>query len=579
MNIAAVSHRTTIEYSYALNENTVVVNLRTAKDVDSATLIYEDPFIHELRHEKKWTGKPLEMQVLAELRDHIIWTARVSPRYKRLQYYFEIHGKGETYAVYENTILPLAEAEKISRQFFKYAWMNSSDIIRPPEWVRDTVWYQIMPDRFCRDSEAPSDDKFRKWGDFEDPEWNDVYGGTIKGITQRLPYLKDLGISGLYLTPIFLSNSSHKYNTFDYWKVDPDFGTEEDLTELISKAHENGIRVMLDAVFNHCGHEFFAWKDVFEKGRASKYYDWFFINTDDFAKYKFTTEDARYYTFSFWAPMPKLNTNNPEVVGYFTDLCVHWAKDWHIDGIRFDVGDEVSHSFIRRLNDTVKRINPDIFFLGEIWMDSISWLGGNEYDSVMNYPLPECINDFWNNTQLTFTDFIYGLNYCCTLYPEQITNSLFNFLDTHDTPRVAEISRSEDELLQKLAVLMTMPGTPSLYYGTEIAIKGTREPYNRRTMPWDDIDSGKYDEIKSKIGALIQLRNNNSELKSNDFTFINDQEQQRVIHYVKSNRIHVLLNCSSNDYHIKEKNIKALYRNLYSDGVLNANGILIFVCA
>ena len=281
MNIAAVSHRTTIEYSYALNENTVVVNLRTAKDVDSATLIYEDPFIHELRHEKKWTGKPLEMQVLAELRDHIIWTARVSPRYKRLQYYFEIHGKGETYAVYENTILPLAEAEKISRQFFKYAWMNSSDIIRPPEWVRDTVWYQIMPDRFCRDSEAPSDDKFRKWGDFEDPEWNDVYGGTIKGITQRLPYLKDLGISGLYLTPIFLSNSSHKYNTFDYWKVDPDFGTEEDLTELISKAHENGIRVMLDAVFNHCGHEFFAWKDVFEKGRASKYYDWFFINTDD----------------------------------------------------------------------------------------------------------------------------------------------------------------------------------------------------------------------------------------------------------------------------------------------------------
>lgn len=577
MNIAAVSHRTTIEYSYAYSGDTVVVNIKTGKDVQRVFLIHEDPFIHELKRERNWFGKRLEMQKLAELRHHIIWTARVSPRYKRLQYYFELQGNEETVAYFENNCCPVSETQNTFHQYFKYAWLNYSDIIRPPAWVKDTVWYQIMPDRFCRDSKAKPNDKFRKWGDFSNPRWDDVYGGTIKGITEKLPYLKDLGISGIYLTPVFFSGSNHKYNTFDYYTVDPDFGTEADLIELITEAHENGMRVMLDAVFNHCGHEFFAWKDVFEKGRASKYYDWFFINTDDFAKYDFSTEDARYYTFSFWAAMPKLNTNNPEVVRYFTDLCIHWVKDWCIDGIRFDVGDEVSHSFIRHLNDTVKRVNPDVYFLGEIWMDSISWLGGKEYDAVMNYPLPDCINDFFKHTNQTFTDFVYALNYCRTLYPEQITKALFNFLDTHDTSRVAEISRNENELLQKLAILLTMPGTPCLYYGTEIAMKGLHSPYNRSTMPWQEIDKGDYDSVKAKISELIHLRNQHSEMKSNDIQYIVSPDEPRIVHYVKSGNIHILLNASQHPYTVCIDN-GILYQNLYSDGMLDADGVLIYVC-
>lgn len=574
MNIAAVSHRATIEYCYALDGDTVVVNIRTGKDVDRAYIISEDPFIHELRGEERWSGVRSEMSFLAELKYHYLWTARLKPKYKRLRYYFELESEGEAYVVCENKICPAEENDRESMQYFKYAWLNISDVITPPGWVKRTVWYQIMPDRFCRSKTSPPDEKFRKWGDFSDPEWHDVYGGNIRGITERLGYIRELGFSGIYLTPIFRSDTNHKYNTFDYWQVDPDFGTEDDVIELVDTAHSMGIRVMLDAVFNHSGHRFFAFEDVIEKGRGSRYYDWFFINSDDFAKRKFTTEDGRLYTFSFWAPMPKLNTNNPEVARYFTDLCVHWAKDWKIDGIRFDVGDEVSHTFIRGLNDEVKRVNPDLFFLGEIWTDSLSWLGGREYDSVMNYPLPESVTDFFKNPDLGFTDLIYSLNYCRTMYPEQVTGALFNFLDTHDTPRVAEVSKNTDELLQKIALIMTMPGSPCVYYGTEIAMKGVREPYTRMTMPWDEIDSGKYDDIKSKISALIRLRNSRAELTSNEFEFFVSDEAPRLIRYRKSGAVDVFINAGFEPCKISASG-KILYNNGFKNGELGQYGLLI----
>lgn len=573
MNIAAVSHRATTEYCYAADNETIVIRIKTAKDVQRAFLIHEDPFIHELRHWKHWKGIRTEMSILAELKNHLIWTIRIQPTYKRLRYYFELESDGSTFVVCENKVCPLAENAQTSMQYFKYAWLNSSDVITPPKWVKHTVWYQIMPDRFCRSSDAPPENKFRKWGDFSHPKWNDVYGGNLKGITEKLDYIQSLGISGIYMTPIFQSGSNHKYNTRDYQTIDPDFGTEEDLIELVTKAHEKGIRVMLDAVFNHCGADFAPWIDVKQNGKASRYYDWFFINSEDFAADDFSTEDARFYSFSFWAGMPKLNTNHPAVVDYFRDLCVHWVRDWKIDGIRFDVGDEVSHTFIRSLNDALKRIDPETFLLGEIWTDSLPWLTGHEYDSVMNYPLPECINDFFRNPSLTYQEFIYSLNDCRVMYPKQITAVLFNFLDTHDTPRVAEIS-STDELIQKIGIIMTLPGTPCVYYGTEIAMKGMDSPYNRSTMPWDKIDAGYHEDIRSKISALIRLRNTNEEFISNDITFLPDKEHPRLMHYIKSGSVEVMINAASQPCPVKI-NGTILFQNGLEDNILRENGILI----
>ena len=575
MNLTAIRHRSTGSDCYALDKDTVVLNLWTDYDAERVTVVSEDPFIHELKRHRVWEGKPSGMRRLYELERHVVWTAELRPAYKRLQYYFIVESKGERYCVFENKICLEAERDRISTEFFKFPWLNPADVIAPPQWVRDTVWYQIMPDRFCRGSGSPENGKFRRWGDFSNPSFNDLYGGDLQGIRERLPYLRELGIGGIYLTPIFLSNSNHKYNTFDYYTVDPDFGTEQDLIDLVQTAHELGIRVMLDAVFNHCGTEFFACRDVCEKGRDSRYFDWFFINSDDFLKDDFTVADGRYYAFSFWAPMPKLNTNNPEVQRYFSDLCVHWVRDYHIDGIRFDVGDEISHRFIRAVNAAVKSENPDVLMLGEIWFDSIGWLNGFEYDSVMNYPFTGSINDFWRDGEMTARDFMHRLNFCRALYPRQINEAIFSFLDTHDTARARENCPNQDVLLQKLAILLTMAGTPCLYYGTEIAMRGKRTPYNRSTMPWDEIDSGKHDRFKEKVKALIAVRNSEHALKADKMEFVLDPSLPRLICYRKGD-ITVTLNAGDAPVRLSgTENILFANRFDRKAGELDKDGVLI----
>jgi len=573
MNLAAIRHRSTGSDCYALDSDTVVLNLWTDYSVKAVSVVSEDPFIHELHRRRTWEGKPTPMRRLYELAHQVVWTAELKPAYKRLQYYFVVEGEDKRLGVFENKICPMEERDRISTEYFKFPWINPSDVIAPPDWVRDTVWYQMMPDRFARSSDAPSDPKFRRWGDFSDPHFDDLYGGNLRGIRERLPYLRQLGVSGIYLTPIFLSNSNHKYNTFDYYKVDPDFGTEQDLRELVQSAHDLGMRIMLDAVFNHCGTEFFAWKDVCEKGRDSQYFDWFFINRDDFVKDDFSVADGRFYTFSFWAGMPKLNTNNPEVQRYFTDLCVHWVGDLDIDGIRFDVGDEISHSFLRHVNAAVKAKKPETFLLGEIWFDSIGWLGGFEYDSVMNYPFTGAVGDFWRDREMTARNFMHRLNFCRSLYPRQINEAIFSFLDTHDTARVRESCQNQDEMLQKLAILLTMAGTPCLYYGTEIAMKGTHTPYNRSTMPWDEIDAGKFDRFKSKVGALVHVRNTQPDLRRDEMTFFFDESLPRLVGYRKG-AVTVLLNAGDTPAPVAAKQ-EILFSNGYKDGMLRPDGVLI----
>ena len=573
MNLSVIRHRSTGSDCYALDNDTVVLNIWTDYDAERVTVFSEDPFWQAVERTPDWEGKPTGMTKLYELERQVVWTARLKPKYKRLQYYFAVEAQGERYLVFENKICPENERNRISTEYFKFPWLNPSDVIKPPKWVKDVVWYQIFPDRFCRGSDFSGDKKFREWGDFSNPGFNDLYGGNLRGITERLPYLKRMGIGGIYLTPIFLSNTNHKYNTFDYKKIDPDFGTDEDFKELIETAHGLGIRVMIDAVFNHCGTEFFACKDVREKGKASKYYDWFFINSDGFDIRNQSTADGRFYSFAFWAGMPKLNTNNPEVQSYLTDLCLRLTREYHIDGIRFDVGDEISHSFIRRVNSAVKAVDPDIFMLGEIWFDSIGWLNGYEYDSVMNYPFTGSVGDFWRDRKMTSRDFMHRLNFCRALYPTQINEVLFSFLDTHDTPRVRETCESDDELIQKLTVLLTMAGSPCIYYGTEIAMRGMDTPFNRSCMPWEEIESGKYDSLIEILTDLIHTREKLPQLREDEMVYIFDDDNPRLVCYKKRN-VTVRINAGKD---IAEPVVcgKTVFSHRFSGGKLLPGGVMI----
>lgn len=550
MNLNAIIHRSALTDCYALDKNTVVLNIRTGKDITAVNLMYDDPYAYGISGDIHWIGKVMPMQMNRELKHCYIWSVQLKPEYKRLQYYFEIFCGDEKLLLFEDDFYTENMIDKKGRckQYFKFPWLNPSDVISVPNWVENTVWYQIMPDRFCRGSTSPKRMPLKEWNDRESVGPNDFYGGDLRGIIQKLPYLKNLGITGIYLLPLFVSDSNHKYNTSDYERIDPDFGTEEDVKELVHTAHTLGIQIMLDAVFNHSGTEFFAWKDVWEKGEQSRYFDWFCINKLPFEQKYASLHDGRFYGFAFLDNMPKLNTNNPEVVDYCLTRCKYWVENWNIDGIRFDVGNEVSHSFLKTINAALKSIKPDLFLLGEIWHDSVQWLQGGEYDSIMNYPFFESMHNFWVDKDATSKDFMYAINRCYSLYPEQTNRIIFNFLDTHDTMRARNRCGNLDVFFQQLTVLMTMPGSACIYYGTEIAMPGGHDPDCRRTMPWDEIDSHMHDDAIADIKKLITIRKENAAIKGLNIIWYHSPEHPRLICYDRvfnDERIRVWVNSQS----------------------------------
>ena len=528
---------------------------------------------------EKWTGKREEIVYTKRLPHQLWWTTTLTPPYKRCKYYFELHTEDEVWYYFEDGFLTEEQVNMEGRllQYFIVPWMNPADVNRTPAWVNDTVWYQIFPDRFCNGNPGKKDPDVLPWqtGKVTNSE---KYGGDLEGIRQKLPNLQDLGITGIYLNPVMEAETNHKYDTTDYTKIDPSFGDDESMRRLVSEAHDRGIRIMLDAVFNHCGRKFHPWRDVQEKGPDSEYADWFMVQDwSEIGKHG-DTRDGRFYSFAFADWMPKINTNNEEVINYFCHVCEDWIRKYDIDGIRFDVGNEVSHRFLKRMREHLKKIKPDIYLLGEIWHDASQWLAGDEYDSVMNYPLMSGIHDFFLDRTMGKDEFEYMVNRCYTMYMQQNNNVLFNLLDSHDTERLMNRFHDLDRFYQQLAVLFTLPGSPCIYYGTEIAMEGGFDPDCRRCMPWDQIGTEENQERIRQIKRLIRLRKKEETFRSLHFHFPGRYENRRCAEYIKldeeGRKTEVILNCSDEAAKVGEAG-EVLFARNYQNGILEKNGTLI----
>ena len=586
MLLSAIYHRMSEQYCYSLDQDNLIINIKTGYDIDKVYIIYGDPYDAGIMGgNEQWNGQREEIIYKKRLKNHVWWTTTLQPQYKRCKYYFELHAGEECMFFFEDGFLTKEEMDQTGKtlSYFIMPWMNPADVCKTPAWVNDTVWYQIFPERFCNGDKSIDPENVLPWQSGK-VDFHDFYGGDIRGIRDRLPYLRDLGITGLYLNPVFESTSNHKYNTRDYKKVDPHFGTNEDLRMLVKEAHDMGIRVMLDAVFNHTGADHPMWIDVLEKGRDSKYADWYMVNRWP-VEQDGDTRDGRYYSFAFARYMPKLNTNNPEVQDYLLDIIKFWIETFDIDGLRFDVGNEISHSFLKAVRYMTGHLKDDFYLLGEIWHDSITWLLGDEYDSVMNYPLSTAIADFWVYKNRGRETFEYDINRCFTMYYSQVNDVLFNLLDSHDTNRLLDKAENNiDIFYQQLAVLFTMPGSPCIYYGTEVAMEGSYDPDCRRCMPWDEIDSGKKDAEISEMKKLISMRQSLQSCKSRNFHFPNDVYGDRVISYEKigeNETIQIYLNCEEKDVKIDTGDFdEVLYSRKWRaeeglSGLLGVNGILI----
>lgn len=432
---------------------------------------------------------------------------------------------------------------------------------RTPDWFKHSIMYQIFPDRFYGVHENGNIPKKREeytihsdWYEpiafaphpYENgPACNDFYGGNLKGICAKLPYLKELGVSVLYLNPIFDAYSNHKYDTADYTKIDPMFGTEEDFRALCRQAEALGIRVILDGVFSHTGSDsiYFnkygnygeggAWRD-----RSSRYAEW----------YDFGNEPPGYTSWWGCSNLPNVKEMTPSYLEHIlTDgdsVVKHWVRAGAF-GWRLDVADELPDEFIEILRREVKSTEKDAVIIGEVWEDASNkesystlrrYLLGKELDSVMNYPFKDAAIAFLLG-HLTAEDLNRRLESLRENYPKEVFYSLMNIAGTHDTMRIKSVlgeqiqtdSMSNEEkqnarltpcrettAIERVRLMaflqMTYCGVPCIYYGDEIGMQGLSDPFNRMPYTWRQIDP----ELQEYYRNLAKLRNENIFLRTGE---------------------------------------------------------------
>ena len=426
-----------------------------------------------------------------------------------------------------------------------------------PRAFQGRVMYQIFPDRFCRLGEVDLTDKLQPyilredWGGM--PEWqpdpeqgkilcNDFFGGNLRGIASKLPYLHSLGVGVVYLNPISMAFSNHRYDTADYKRPDPMLGTEADFAALCREAHRLDMKVVLDGVFSHTGANsvYFDRNGIFgngaySRGKDSPYYKW----------YTFRHFPDRYDCWWGFDTLPNVNELEDDYLDFIIrdedSVIAHWLR-LGADGFRLDVADELPDEFIRRFKGRLRQLKPDALLLGEVWEDASNksaysvrrrYFIDGELDSVMNYPWRGAILGFIRGMD---DGFLLGESIMTIAenYPKQVLHALMNSLGTHDTARIlttligdfngdreyqskVRLSWEQREFALerlKLAAFLqyTLPGCPCIYYGDEAGMEGCKDPFNRGCYPWGREDQ-RFVEFFRTLG---QLKNNTPALQLGD---------------------------------------------------------------
>lgn len=575
MDTAAIYHRPESEYAFLYTNTRFRIRLRTRKnDIKKVYVLCGDPYTITT---EKWYQKQRPMKKCLSTNVHDYWEIEVTSETRRLQYAFHVVGEDNTDCFYgDQGIFPYRENVITEPNFyFRIPYFHQIDRFTIPEWVKETVWYQIFPERFANGDKANDPEHTLPWGS-KDPDREDFFGGDLQGVRDHLDYLTDLGVNGIYFCPIFKATSNHKYDTIDYYEVDPAFGDKKLLKNLIDEAHKRGIRIMFDAVFNHMGVYSPQWQDVLKNGEKSIYKDWFHIRFFPVDSYQMTdlpetAENIPYDTFAFTPFMPKLNTANPEVQKYLLDIATYWIKEFDIDGWRLDVANEVDHHFWKKFREAVTEIKPDIYILGEIWHSSQAWLQGDEFHAVMNYAFTDSIKDYFAKKKITASQMVSGMNHQQMLYRDQVNEGTFNLLDSHDTARILTLCQGNKELMKSvMAFMFLQKGSPCIYYGTEIGMTGEDDPDCRKCMIWEKEEQDL--ELFGFIKELVSLRKQLSKIISEGSTqwlIVYDREDKLYFtRELEGQIIYVYFNQSKEPWVVEQENEVILSQNcqLLEDG-------------
>jgi cyclomaltodextrinase len=398
-----------------------------------------------------------------------------------------------------------------------------------PYWVQDSIFYQIFPDRFANGDKTNDPPNVQKWG--AKPNIWDFQGGDFRGIIRRFDYLLELGINAIYLNPIFQATSSHRYNTSDYYKIDPKLGEMVDFNALIDIAHRNNVRVILDGVFNHCGRGFFAFNDVLENGDHSAYANWFHIHR--FPLDAFTPGEAINYS-GWWShkSLPKFNTDNLDVRKYLLDVASYWIKHG-ADGWRLDVPNEINDDdFWGEFRHVVKDANREAYIFGEIWDADPRWANDTHFDGLMNYPVKDALIKLLMGREnlIQFSDKVEGL---FKIYPRDNVYAMYVPLGSHDTERIlTALGGNLDKLKLAFLFQFAYPGAPAIYYGDEVGLEGGKDPDCRGAFPWDPAQwKG---DLQPWVRELIAIRKNRTSLRRGEFTRVLLSEENGIYAFTRT---------------------------------------------
>ena len=552
------------QYAYGVDDTHVMFRLRAARnDLQSVTLIYGDRSCR--RTPVDYYEQSMDRILFDPLFDW--WEVTLETDIKRLCYAFRLTDtRGETVLYYANQFHDALTDDRSA--YFQLPYNHRADRVQVPTWMKDAIVYNIFPDSFAAGHRFITCLPTEKQHDGQTVCGK--LGGTIRGVTENLDYIRDLGANCIYLNPIFAAGEYHKYDLIDYYHIDPAFGTDYDFRELVRKAHSMGIRVIIDGVFNHCGWRFFAFRDVVQNGRASRYWHWFFRLQDPVVVPENMDDYPAYECFGYERMMPKLALDNPEVQQYFCDVGAYWVDQYGIDGWRLDVASEANDGFWRAFRQRIKAIKPDCALIGEVWESAGHWLDGTMFDSTMNYDFRKHSRAFFAEGQISAVAFNDGVTDMLMRYRGNIAQVQMNLLDSHDVSRFLSLCCG-DVRRMKLAILfqMTFVGMPTVFYGDEQGITGVLEDEYRHPMVWDQPDG----ELMAFYKKAASLRNTEASLRTGVFTCC--QAEGMLYHYTRD-EIHIILNAGEKEVELPSVPENILWQEGLCCGILSLYGFVVY---
>jgi cyclomaltodextrinase len=416
------------------------------------------------------------------------------------------------------------------------------DNFHTPDWVKNAVFYQIFPDRFAKSDQVAKPNNLEDW--LSGPTTYGFKGGDLLGVVEHLDYLVDLGINAIYFNPIFQSASNHRYHTHDYLRVDPILGGDEAFETLLDQAHQRGIRIVLDGVFNHASRGFYQFNHILENGEAAPYLDWFTVYDFPLNAYH---DRHQYAAWANLPALPKFNTDNPQVRKFLFGVARYWLEKG-IDGWRLDVPMEIDDDdFWCEFRQVVREVNPEAYIVGEIPFEAQRWLQGDQFDAVMNYQFTQACLGFFAGKRidrqvekglmglketpvLDASTFGQRAQELLGLYPWEAVQTQLNLLSSHDMPRFITLASSDESALRLATTFqMTYPGAPCIYYGDEIGMQGGQSGFpeaSRAAFPWDR--NRWNSKLLDYFKKLIAIRKQFPALRSGEFLPLHAEGQALI---------------------------------------------------